>query len=351
MNPNKPVFNETYRPWIIGLSFFALIYWLSPILMPFVMGALLSYICAPIVAYLHQKNIPRIIATGLVLVALLTGTVTTFLILIPLLSQEINQIYTKLPSLLISIQQSLGPWVAEHLHININSSLNTWIILFQKNSSLAEQVLGNIFISIREESRILIQFLLSLLLVPVVFFYLLKDWPRLIPLWLSWIPNPWRESFRQFSLEVDILLGQYLRGQIVVILLMSSYYSIALVLTGLHSGWLIGIVTGLLVFIPYLGVLTGFILALLSAWTDPSASSLLILWVIVAFSVGHVLESTLITPRLLGERIGLHPVAVILALLSFGQALGFLGVLIALPATAILNIAVKRMMSSSTEKE
>lgn len=350
MNQNKPIFNETYRPWIIGLCFFALIYWLAPILMPFVMGALLSYICSPIVAYLHKKNIPRGIATGLVLIALLAGTVTIFLILIPLLSQEISQIYTKVPSLLISLQQSLGPWIAEHFHININSSFNTWIDLFQKNSSMTEPFLLNIFISIREESRILIQLVLSILLVPVVFFYLLKDWPKLIPLWLSWIPNPWREPFRQFSLEVDTLLGQYLRGQIVVILLMTGYYSLALIFTGLHSGWLIGIVTGLLVFIPYLGVLTGFILALLSAWTNPTTNSFLILWVVMAFSLGHVLESTLITPRLLGERIGLHPVAVILALLSFGQAMGFFGILIALPATAILNIAVKRMVNSSVER-
>ena len=350
MNKNIPFFNEAYRPWIIGLCFFSLIYWLSPILMPFVMGLLLSYICSPIVAYLHKKNIPRSIATGLVLIGLLTGTVTIFLILIPLLSQEINQIYTKVPSLIISLQQNLGPWITEHLHININNSFNAWIDLFQKNSTMTEPFLKNIFMSVREESRILVQLLLSLLLVPVVFFYLLKDWPRLIPLWLSWVPNLWREPIHQFGLEVDILLGQYLRGQIVVILLMTCYYSIALLLTGLHSGWLIGIVTGLLVFIPYLGVLTGFILALLSAWTDPTTNSFLILWVIIVFGTGHVLESTLITPRLLGERIGLHPVAAILALLSFGQALGFFGVLIALPATAILNIAVRRMVSSPAEQ-
>jgi len=175
-----------------------------------------------------------------------------------------------------------------------------------------------------------------------VLFYLLADWGRFVALLREWVPLRWRAPVDGFMLEADAVLGQYLRGQLAVMLALAIYYSIALRLCGLDLALPIGVFTGLAIFIPYLGFGLGLLLALLAAVLQFEPLQALGV-VALVYGVGQVLESFVLTPRWVGERIGLHPLAVIFALLAFGQLLGFVGVLVALPASAVLLVALRRM--------
>ena len=192
------------------------------------------------------------------------------------------------------------------------------------------------------------------LLVPVVLFYLLRDWNALLARIDGLLPRRWHAQFGVIAREVDAVLAEFLRGQIAVMLLMSVFYVLALWLAGLEFALPIGIITGMLVFVPYVGMLTGLVLATLVALMQfPSVSGVIPVW--IALGIGQALEGMLVTPLLVGQRIGLHPVAVIFALLAFGQIFGFFGVLLALPASAALLVGLRHLgrhyLDSSLYKE
>jgi len=180
------------------------------------------------------------------------------------------------------------------------------------------------------------------ILIPVVLFYLLLDWDSVVTRVRALVPPRWRSGVDSFLLECDGVLGQYIRGQLLVMVVLALYYAVALHLFGLDLAWPIGVFTGLAICVPYLGYGLGLILALLAGLLqmEPMQAGLMIA---VVYGLGQLIESFILTPRLVGERIGLHPLAVIFALLAFGQALGFVGVLIALPASAVLLVGWRRL--------
>jgi predicted PurR-regulated permease PerM len=184
--------------------------------------------------------------------------------------------------------------------------------------------------------------LVNALLIPVVLFYLLMDWHSLLAHLRNAVPRRWVGKTLEMARETDGLLAQYLRGQLAVMLVLSVYYSVALAIAGFDVALPVGIITGLLVFIPYLGFGLGLTLALISAVLQFDGLQGLIA-VAIIYGLGQVLESFILTPRLVGERIGLHPVTVIFALLAFGQLFGFAGVLLALPATAVVSVALRHL--------
>jgi predicted PurR-regulated permease PerM len=179
-------------------------------------------------------------------------------------------------------------------------------------------------------------------LIPVALFYWLMDGHHLLAHMRDWLPRQAEPSVTRFVKEADAVLGEYLRGQLLVMLCLSVYYVAGLSLFGLSAAWPIGILTGMAVFVPYLGFGVGLLLAALCGFLEmaPMQAGLMLL---VVFGIGQLLESFVLTPRLIGERIGLHPLVVIFALLAFGQLLGFVGVLIALPASAVLLVALRRL--------
>jgi predicted PurR-regulated permease PerM len=179
-------------------------------------------------------------------------------------------------------------------------------------------------------------------LVPVALFFLLYDWTRLVNQVVELVPPAWRGSFDSFMHESDDVLGEYLRGQLLVMLSLAVFYAVGLALFGLDLALPIGVFTGLAVFVPYLGFGLGLVLALLAGLLQMTPMDAVIM-VAVVYGLGQLIESFILTPRLVGERIGLHPLAVILALMAFGQLLGFVGVLIALPASAVLLVALRRL--------
>jgi predicted PurR-regulated permease PerM len=188
----------------------------------------------------------------------------------------------------------------------------------------------------------LLGFVVNLLLVPVVLFYLLRDWNDLLARVEGLLPRRWHGQLTGIAREIDAVLAEFLRGQLAVMLLMSVLYVLGLWLAGLEFALPIGVITGMLVFVPYVGMLTGLALASLVALMQfPGIGAAIPVWVV--FAIGQALEGMVVTPLLVGQRIGLHPLAVIFALLAFGQIFGFFGILLALPASAALLVGLRHL--------
>ncbi|MDE1990717.1 MAG: AI-2E family transporter [Betaproteobacteria bacterium] len=323
----------------------ALIYALSAILMPFVLAALLAYVCHPLAARLTRPWWPPALAALLVLLLLIGAVVAFGVLVLPMLYHELDLVLTRLPALLGSLRDQSASVLQQSYGIDLGANLDQLREMAQQNLGATESALQKLARSAGAGGAWIAGTLLTLLLVPVVLFYLLKDWSRLLALLLDTVPSARRAAVAEFARDIDSVLGQFLRGQLLVMAVMAAYYALGLALTGLQSGIAIGIMTGLLVFIPYVGVFTGFVLALLAAMIQ--GPGLELAWpVLGVFALGHALEGTLVTPRLVGERIGLHPVMVIFALMAFGKLLGFFGIIIALPASAVLRVALGRLRRS-----
>ena len=317
-----------------------LLYLLSPILTPFVAAAILAYICNPLVRRLCVLKLPRTLAVVLVMAALLLLFAGLLLIMLPLLEKEISLFVTRLPEMIETARVNLLPklqhWFGSDLQWDSSALKNLLMSHWQSAGGVAEKLLP----WLTSSSGVIIGVLVNLLLIPVAMFYFLRDWDDMVA-WLdTLIPRYWQVKVHEVGREVDGVLSEFLRGQISVMLLMSAFYSLALWLVGLEFALPVGIVAGMLVFIPYLGMIIGLLLATLAAvmqFTELGS----VLWVWGVFVAGQVLEGTMVTPWLVGERIGLHPLAVIFALLAFGQLFGFFGILLALPMSAILLVGLR----------
>ena len=329
--------------WFIPAAvLIALLYFLSPILAPFLFAAILAYISNPLVGWLARKRVPR--ALGAAAVMLLFGGLflLLLLILLPLFIKEVRLLSERLPGFLVQLNENLAPWIKARFGAELQFDLAGLKKLLSENLQGADGLGIKLLDSLRIGGLAVLGFLVNLLLVPVVLFYLLRDWNALLAQIDALLPRRWQPQFATIATEVDAVLAEFLRGQIAVMVLMSVLYVLGLWLAGLEFALPIGIITGMLVFVPYVGMLTGLLLATLVALMQfPSASGVIPVWVV--FGIGQALEGTLVTPLLVGKRIGLHPVAVIFALLAFGQIFGFFGVLLALPASAALLVGLRHL--------
>ncbi len=331
---------------LLILAGLALIISLSHILMPFVLGLLLAYVCHPLARRLTQPWLPASVAALLVLLLLTGALLGMGLLILPMIYHELNQVFTRLPQALLVLRDNLPPALNGLLGIDGTPNPEALRALVQQHLGEAEGALRQVLGSARAGGAVLLESLLTLMLVPVVLFYLLKDWQGLWKRLLIRVPAAQQQKTLGLVQEIDQMLGQYLRGQLLVMITMALIYATGLYLVGLHSGIALGALSGLLVFIPYVGVFTGFVLALLAALIQGPEFSM-IFPVVSVYVLGHLLEGSLITPRLVGKRIGLHPLVVILALMSFGKLLGFFGILIALPASAILRLVLERFIPAT----
>jgi predicted PurR-regulated permease PerM len=317
-----------------------LFYLLSPILTPFVAAAILAYICNPLVQRLCALKLPRTLAVVLVMAALLLLFAGLLLIMLPLLEKEISLFIARLPALIetarVNLLPTLQQWFGADLQWDSSALKNLLMRHWQSAGGVAEKLLP----WLTSSGSAILGIVVNLLLIPLAMFYLLRDWNEMSAKLDTLIPRHWYSKVREIGGEVDSVLAEFLRGQISVMLLMSAFYSLTLWLAGLEFALPIGILAGMLVFIPYLGMIIGLLLATMAAvmqFTDFTN----VLWVWAVFAAGQMLEGTLVTPWLVGERIGLHPLAVIFALLAFGQLFGFFGILLALPMSAILLVALR----------
>ncbi len=313
---------------------------LGPILTPFVAAAILAYICNPWVGRLCKWKLPRALATLLVMLALLSVFTLLILIMLPLLAKEANNLMTRLPELLDAARLKLLPYVQQNFGITLqwdNATLKNLLLShWQSAGGAAAKVLP----WLGGGSAALLGMVMNVVLIPLVLFYLLRDWPLLLARIAQVIPRRQHAKVQEIASEVDSVLAEFLRGQMAVMLLMSTFYVLGLWLVGLEFALPIGVVAGMLVFVPYLGMIAGLALATLAALTQfDQFSGVLLVWAV--FGTGQLLEGFLVTPWLVGKRIGLHPLAVIFVLLAFGQLFGFFGVLLALPVSAALLVGLR----------
>jgi predicted PurR-regulated permease PerM len=329
--------------WLaLGLAVLWLLSALSPILAPFLLAAILAYICHPLVDRLQRLGAPRLAAVALVM--LLLGLVVAGLVLIlaPLLVQEAGILFHRLPEGLALANDRLAPWLRDAFGIQINFDPDSLKRLAGENFGSVQAIAEKLYESLKIGGVALVGVAAILLLAPVVMFYLLLDWHPMLGRLENAVPRPWHAKVTALAGEVDAVLSQFLRGQLLVMLLLAAYYSVALAVAGLPSAIPVGLVTGLLVFIPYVGYAVGLVLALLVAVLQFQGWGPIV-GVLVVYGIGQLLEGFLLTPYLVGERIGLHPLAVILALMAFGQLFGFFGVLLALPASAALLVGLREL--------
>ena len=317
-----------------------LLYQLAPILSPFLFGATLAYICVPLVDRLQGRRVSRALAVLLVLSLLLVLIVGVLLVLLPLVENQFSAFLRHVPDYIDWVRTRLLPWIGSALGLDIQLDFAHIKELVRKSVASEQGVVQRLLPQLTTGGLALVGFFMAVLLVPVVLFYFLRDWHGMVRRIDELIPRRHHRGAATIAREIDGVLGEFLRGQLAVIGLMSLYYVCALWLAGLEFALPIGILSGVLVFVPYLGATVGLLLASLSGLVQfESLMPLIPVW--IAFGIGQMLEGMLITPWLIGDRIGLHPVIVIFALLAFGQIFGFFGVLLALPASAVLLVALR----------
>ena len=328
---------------IVALLSVALLLWLlSPILAPFLAAAILAYIFHPTVSKLEARGIPRSAGTVLALLILMVAVALLMVIILPLFYKEIAQLIEQMPGFMERIRTTVLPWVNDKLGVEITFDPASFRQLVSDNMQDASGIAKKIFASLGVGGLAVVGFLVNLVLIPVVLFYVLRDWKQLLAGVDAAVPRRFHNTVNTIANEIDAVLSEFLRGQLSVMLLMSVFYVVGLWLAGLQFALPVGLITGLLVFIPYLGSGSGLILGTVAAVMQfPSMNGVYLVWVV--FGVGQLLEGFVVTPWLVGDRIGLHPVAVIFALLAFGQVFGFFGVLLALPASAAMLVGLRHM--------
>ena len=342
MTPKIPAEPNNLWWFIPAAALIALLYVLSPILAPFLFAAILAYIGNPLVNWLERHRVRRALGALLVMLFLAGLLLLLLLILLPLFIKQVGLLSERLPGFLMQLNDNLVPWIKARFDVELQFDPAALKNLIGENLQGADGLGMKLLASLRIGGLALLGFVVNLLLVPVVLFYLLRDWNALLARIDGWLPRRWHPQLTGIAREIDAVLAEFLRGQIAVMLLMSVLYVLGLWFAGLEFALPIGIITGMLVFVPYVGMLTGVLLATVVALMQfPGVSGVIPVWIV--FGIGQALEGMLVTPLLVGKRIGLHPLAVIFALLAFGQIFGFFGVLLALPASAALLVGLRHL--------
>jgi predicted PurR-regulated permease PerM len=338
--------------WLtVALTLGLLLVALGHVLAPFVAAAILAYVLEPAVRWLHAHRVPRALATVVTMLAAILVTLAIVLILVPIIEQEVRVMRARLPELAASITGTLLPWLRENAGLDLPvdaASLRAWFS--ERLAGHQGDWAGALFSYARSGWGAALQIAGMVFLVPVVLFFLLLDWEQMVGLVHSLIPPRWREPTMALANEVDTLLGRYLRGQGKVMLVLAAYYSIGLLLAGFKLWLPIGVLTGLLVAIPYLGFALGLTFALIDGMLQLGVLHGLAA-VAIVYGAGQMIEGFWLTPRLVGVSIGLHPLAVIFALLAFGSLFGFVGVLLALPLAAIFAVGLRHLRSAYRDSE
>lgn len=312
--------------WLIGL--------LGPILTPFIAAAILAYILNPLVERLSRLRVRRSLAAMVVMMFTLAILIIIALIVVPMLIDQFQSLMQKAPQFVHWLDNTALPWVNQRFHTDYTLDAKPLIQLWQSHASTIQAALKKITPLLIKQSGSVLLFAVNIALLPILLYYFLLDWPRWSSGVKQLIPRRWFADAERIMNELDEVLGEFLRGQLMVMVIMGLIYGTGLSLVGLENGFAIGMVAGLLVFIPYLGSFTGLLLATLAAILQFHALPG-ILWVWGVFIIGQTIESYFATPYLVGERIGLSPLTVIFALMAFGQLLGFVGMLLALPMAAM----------------
>ncbi|HET9482687.1 MAG TPA: AI-2E family transporter, partial [Xanthomonadales bacterium] len=334
----------TQRWQLIALTllFGALLYLLSPVLTPFVFAALLAYLGDPLVDSLQKWRMSRTAGVLVVFAIMVLSLVLVLLLLVPMLERQVARFIEQLPRYVEWFRGTALPWLEARAGVEFGDVLDAdrLVPMLQEHWQQAGGVAAAIVAAVSKSGFAVLAWAMNLLLVPVVAFYLLRDWDVMIERVRALLPRPVEPTVSRIARESDEVLGAFLRGQLLVMVVLGVIYSIGLWLVGIDLALLIGMTAGLLSFVPYLGNVVGVVAAVVAALVQfhdvPHVA-----YVLAVFIVGQMLEGMVLTPWLVGDKIGLHPVAVIFAVLAGGQLFGFLGVLLALPVASIVMVLLR----------
>ena len=336
------------RQWFwlaVGLLLIWLAWKLAPVLTPFGISAALAYLFDPLTDRLERVRIGswqwgRTLAVVVVFALMIGAFVLLLVVFIPLLQTQIEQLVARTPQFLEWLGTTAWPWLQQTLGLqSITLDASTITGSLKEYWDEASKAMFTVLGSVSQGGQAVFSFLINLVLVPVVTFYLLRDWDRLISSVHMMLPRRHEPLVCRLAGEIDDVLGAFIRGQLIVMLALGLIYSFGLWVVGLDLAIIIGLSAGLLSIVPYLGTIVGVFAALLAAIFQ-FQDVIHLLMVAAVFGAGQLLEGMVLTPKLVGDRIGLHPVAVIFAVLAGGQLAGFLGILLALPVAAALNVLV-----------
>ncbi|MDQ0319812.1 putative PurR-regulated permease PerM [Pararhizobium capsulatum DSM 1112] len=323
------------------VAFIAFLMVFSSILLPFIAGMALAYFLDPVADRLERIGLSRLMATVVILISFVIVFALSLVIIIPVVASQASDFIHKMPGYISSLQAVLTDANATLVPDWISSQMGT---IKENSAKLLEQgasFIGTLFQQLWNSGLALLDILSLLIVTPVVAFYLLLDWDRMVEKVDSWIPRDHIITVRQIARDMDSTIAGFVRGQGSLCVILGLYYGILLSLVGLNFGLLIGLFAGMISFIPYVGSMVGLVLALgvalVQFWPDYTS----IILVLAVFFSGQFLEGNVLQPRLVGKSVGLHPVWLMFALLAFGALFGFVGLLIAVPAAAAIGVLVR----------
>lgn len=335
---------KTYTPWFFGIIILLLLLMIFSVLhdtlMPFIISAVLAYIFNPLVSVL-EKKMPRSIASLLGMLIGFLIILALLLVIVPMLIQQIFVLIQRLPAIVDYVQQHLLPWwnqswLGAYLQIDVQHLIQ----LARDNMHLLQRHIQKIMSLVLQKSGVLASSVMNIILLPLLLYYFLLDWKKWSSAIQQAVPRRYLSTYQRITHNLDQVLGAFMRGQILVMIIMGTFYGTGLSFIGLNSGFSIGMVAGVLVFIPYLGAFTGLLLATLAAILQfQNGYDIILVWSV--FLLGQLLESYVITPKIVGESIGLSPFWIIFSLMAFGQLLGFVGMLSALPLAAMCLVLLQ----------
>lgn len=330
--------------WVVALVIGTLLYFLHGILSPFLVGILLAYLADPLVDRLERAGLSR--TWGVVAVFALFSLVflAMLLVLIPMLAKQLVRLYELAPQMLDWLQHVALPWVQARLGLADGFwKFDKIKAAISEHMGQTTDIVGIVLSQATASGLALVGWLANLVLIPVVGFYLLRDWDLMMAKLRRLLPRQREAQVVSLAGECHEVLGAFVRGQLLVMLALGVIYAAGLMLVGLELGLLIGILAGLAAIVPYMGFIIGIGAALVAGMFQFGGDLYPMLGIVAVFMVGQALEGMVLTPMLVGDRIGLHPVAVIFAILAGGELFGFTGVLLALPVAAVIMVLLRHM--------
>lgn len=335
---------RAWLPYVAAALFltflFTFFHYLAPMLSPFIIAAVLAYILDPLVDKLRRFRVNRARGSLWVMLLVFALLIMLLVVIVPMLMEQTNLIIARIPAMVDWVQHQLLPWYNARFGQYFTIDGNTVLTYLRANAKAIQASLQSTMMLMVRQGSSLAVLLGNVMILPLLLYYFLRDWPKWRFAIRQLVPRRYLPTYSRVSKQIDTVLGEFLRGQLLVMLIMGLFYGLGLMFVGLDSGFAIGMVAGLLVFIPYLGSFTGLLLASLAAALQFNAwTGLLAVWAV--FAIGQFLESFFITPQIVGDKIGLPPFWVIFSLMAFGQLMGFVGVLLALPLAAICLVVLR----------
>ena len=344
---SRPPPNNRWRFWWGAAALFVLMLWLlNDILLPFVVGAVVAYFFDPVVARLQRYGLSRTLATTAVTILAALITIGAAFAIVPPVFSQVEALVTKTPEYIVNAATRLQPMI-EPLRSRLGLEPLSLRELQAEASQWAGQalaILGGVASRVAQRSAAVINVLALLFLTPVVTFYLLRDWPKVLSAIDSALPRDHADTVRKLARESNAAVAGYVRGQALVCLCLGTIYGAGMSFVGLQFGFVIGLIAGLISFIPFVGTLVGATMALGMALAQFPPDWISVGKVAVVFLIGHLLEGNVLSPKLVGDRVGLHPVWIMFALLAGGSLFGFVGVLVAVPIAAIVGVVVRHLL-------